>query len=384
MNSAITWHMITGEYPPQAGGVSDYSRVVARGLAAAGDTVHVYAPEFPENDSPDEGITIRRLPGHFGPRALAQLSRVLGRGPGDRILVQYVPHAFGFKAMNLPFCLWLFAHCRKFGGATVMFHEVQLGILAGDPARYRLIDAATKVMAMLATRSAARIFIATPIWEPLLRRYVPNQRPIVWMPVPSTVAVVDDHARVAAARRRWSADDYIIGHFGSYSPAIAAMLRATVPIILAADPDVTMLLIGTNGDAFRETLVKENPALANRIVATGRLPADELSLAISACEILVQPYPDGVTSRRTSMMAVLEHARAIVTTKGLFTESLWEQSGAVLLVETGDSSAFAAVVGKLLEDPVRRRRYASAAETLYANRFDVRHTIEGLRASGCA
>ncbi len=239
-------------------------------------------------------------------------------------------------------------------------------------------------MAMLAARSAARIFIATPRWEPLLRRYVPNQRPIVWMPVPSTVAVIDDRARVAAARRRWYADDHIIGHFGTYSPAIAAMLRATVPIILAADPDVTMLLIGTNGDAFRETLVKENPALANRIAATGTLPADELSLAISACEILVQPYPDGVTSRRTSMMAALEHARAIVTTRGLFTEPLWEQSGAVAMVEAGDSSAFAAAVGTLREDLVRRRHYASAAKALYANRFDVRHTIEALRGAACA
>ena len=43
MRSGIVWHMITGEYPPQAGGVSDYSRVVARGLVAAGDAVHVYA-----------------------------------------------------------------------------------------------------------------------------------------------------------------------------------------------------------------------------------------------------------------------------------------------------------------------------------------------------
>lgn len=384
MSNAITWHMITGEYPPQAGGVSDYSRVVARGLAAAGDTVHVYAPEFPENDSPDDGITIHRLRGHFGPRALAQLSRVLEHRPGDSMLVQYVPHAFGFKAMNLPFCLWLFAHCRKFGGATVMFHEVQLGILAGDPARYRLIDAATKVMAILAARSAARIFIATPIWEPLLRRYVPDQRPIEWMPVPSTVAVIDDCARVAASRRRWSADSRLIGHFGTYPPAIAAMLRAIVPAILAADSSVVMLLIGANGDAFRQMLLSEIPSLANRIVATGALPPDELSLAISACEILAQPYPDGVTSRRTSMMAALAHAQAIVTTRGLFTESLWEQSGAVALVEASDSSAFAFAVGKLLEDPVQRCRYASAAAALYANRFDVSHTIEALRGAACA
>ena len=102
-----------------------------------------------------------------------------------------------------------------------------------------------------------------------------------------------------------------------------------------------MLLIGANGDTFRETLVNANPTLANRIAATGKLPADELSLALSSCEVVIQPYPDGVTSRRTSMMAALEHARAIVTTRGLFTESLWEQSGAVLLAHAGDSRAFA-------------------------------------------
>jgi hypothetical protein len=84
------------------------------------------------------------------------------------------------------------------------------------------------------------------------------------------------------------------------------------------------------------------------------------------------------------MMAALAHAQAIVTTRGLFTESLWEQSGAVALVEASDSSAFAFVVGKLLEDPVQRCRYASAAAALYANRFDVSHTIEALRGSACA
>ncbi len=27
------WHIVTGEYPPQPGGVSDYTEAVARGLA---------------------------------------------------------------------------------------------------------------------------------------------------------------------------------------------------------------------------------------------------------------------------------------------------------------------------------------------------------------
>jgi glycosyltransferase involved in cell wall biosynthesis len=162
------------------------------------------------------------------------------------------------------------------------------------------------------------------------------------------------------------------------------MLRTIVPTILSVNSSVVMLLIGVNGDAFRQALISKNPALADRILATGALQADELSLAISACEILLQPYPDGVTTRRTSMMAALEHARAIVTTRGPFTEPLWERSGAVAMVEAGDSSAFASVVGELLEDRRGRCHYASAAKALYANCFDVSHTIKALRGAACA
>ena len=37
----MEWHLITGEYPPQPGGVSDYTRFLASGLADAGETVAV-------------------------------------------------------------------------------------------------------------------------------------------------------------------------------------------------------------------------------------------------------------------------------------------------------------------------------------------------------
>lgn len=378
------WHLITGEYPPQPGGVSDYSRVVARGLAAAGDEVHVYAPVCAEFDLRDDGVTIHRLRGGFGPSGLLQLARLIGGRSDHRLLVQYVPHAFGFKAMNLPFCLWLYAHARRNGGVTVMFHEVQLGVAPGASVRHRLLDKVTGVMARLVASSAAQIFVATPAWGAPLRKYISREQSVVWLPVPSAIPPIDDDARVARTRSAIKPDDgRIIGHFGTCPTAIAAMLRAIIPLVLASDSSARILLIGANGDAFRQLLARDSPALAPRIIATGALPADEVSLAISSCDVMMQPYPDGVSSRRTTIMAALDHARAIVTNAGSFTEPLWEQSGAVVLVRAGDTAGFASAVHGLSHDPIRRCRYATAAKALYAERFDSRHTIEALRAPAC-
>jgi hypothetical protein len=69
----VHWQLITGEYPPEPGGVSDYTRLVACGLAEAGDHVDVWAPPYAEPGSSDAGVNVHRLSGRFDPRALAVL-----------------------------------------------------------------------------------------------------------------------------------------------------------------------------------------------------------------------------------------------------------------------------------------------------------------------
>src|SRR5260370_24556491 len=94
------WAIRTGEYPPQPGGVSVYTRQAARGLAEAGDEVHVWAPASAGEAATDAGVQVHRLPDRFGSRGLRRLAAELNALPGDaRILVQYVPQAFGWKAM---------------------------------------------------------------------------------------------------------------------------------------------------------------------------------------------------------------------------------------------------------------------------------------------
>src|SRR5690606_13687540 len=50
------WHLITGEFPPAPGGVSDYTAAVALGLAAAGDAGDVWCPA--PGASPRPGVTV--------------------------------------------------------------------------------------------------------------------------------------------------------------------------------------------------------------------------------------------------------------------------------------------------------------------------------------
>ena len=112
-------HLITCEYPPQAGGVADYTRLVAEGLAAVGEEVCVWCPNAPESSTEAHvaaGVEVRREFGSFSPSDLARVGRLLDRQPAPRrLLVQYVPHGYGFRSLNLAFCLWLWTRAALKG-----------------------------------------------------------------------------------------------------------------------------------------------------------------------------------------------------------------------------------------------------------------------------
>jgi glycosyl transferase family 4/glycosyl transferase family 1 len=376
------WHLITGEYPPQPGGVSDYSRLVACGLAAAGDEVHVWAPECSAQRRNDDGVVVHRLPGHFGPRGLAALARSIDGSGQSRVLVQYVPHAFGFKAMNLPFCLWLFG--RRHSGTAVMFHEVMYPMRVSQPLKHNVIGLTTRLMAMLVVRSAERIFVATPLWAGLLRRLIGSHDSISWLPVPSNIPVVNDSAGVAAMRLAHSPNGApLLGHFGTNSGLMGHTAKDLLTPLLERFSDARMLLIGADSNNFRDRWVGANPGLADKVYATGALAPERLSLALQACDMMIQPYQDGVSSRRGSVMAALAHGRAVITTSGVATEPLWAQSGAVAMTPVDDHDAMQSLIARMVADEGERLRMASAAKKLYAERFALRHTIAALRSVEC-
>ncbi|MGZ3461552.1 MAG: glycosyltransferase, partial [Archangium sp.] len=265
----VSWHLLTGEFPPQPGGVSDYTWQVAEGLARAGCAVHIWAPGEWQETKPPEGVTVHRLPEGFGVRGLRRLERELAQLPGPkRLLVQYVPHAFGYRAMNVPFALWLAR--RRRDEVWMFFHEVCFPWGWKLPWRHNVLGAVTRVMAALALARADRVLVSTLWWNRLLHK-PPRRVPIEWLPVPSNLPTQPPASTVESIRAslRTDAEAVLIGHLGTYGDLIAGLLEEVLPALLREDARRVAVLAGRGGARFAEQLTRRHPELTGRVRALG-------------------------------------------------------------------------------------------------------------------
>ena len=328
------WCIITSEYPPIAGGVSDHTYLLARALADAGDTVDVWTPPGDRPATEQPGVTVHVLSSCFELDALKELRSMLRVLPADtRVLVQYVPTSFGWRMMNLPFA-WLL-YTQRWRGLDIYFHEVGFVVSRRQRMRRNVAGVVHLAMNWLTVRSAARVFVAIPEWERRLRRLglrsSDPDRLVTWVPVPSNVPDTADPARVKAIRdelRAYGASS-IVGHFGTFGRYHMAILLPTIVRVLDDGAARVMLLIGRNSTSMRDALLAERPDLSSRIVATGGLEPPEVSAHVAACDVLLQPYDDGASARRGSLMAGLALARPIVANRGFATGAVFSQRRAV-------------------------------------------------------
>jgi glycosyltransferase involved in cell wall biosynthesis len=380
--SACTWHLITSEYPPQSGGVSDYTYLVAHGLASAKDKVHVWCPTYLEESPQIPGVDVHRVMGRFAPIDLCNAGRELNRFQQPRrLLVQWVPHGYGYKSLNVHFCLWLWQRFVCCGDKIdLMVHEP---FLPFNKHSYRQSAAAAvhRLMTIILLRIAGRVWISTPTWRQFLLPYAMGRNiRFDWLPLTSNVPITNDEAAVSSIRAQYARGGVLLGHFGTFGPPIAPLVNAILPSLLRQMTNASVLLIGSGSGEFGSHLIQKCPDLRDRIHATGHVDApSDLSPYISACHVLLQPYPDGITSRRTTIIAALSHGRPIVTTSGMLTESFWEASGAVVMVPAGDVDAFVTAVLEVLNNPSQSASMGKSALDLYHRQFQLDHIIGLLR-----
>ncbi len=373
------WHLLTGEFPPDTGGVAHFTATIAGALAGRDLDVHVWAPATAAAGatSSPRTFSFHALSDRFGPRSRADLRAATA--PGDVILLQYVPNALGARGANVAFCRWLLAQSARGCDVRVMFHEPFFYFGWQSPAR-NVLALVQRAMAAMLLRAASVAYVSTWSWAPLLRRYAPACVRFAWVPVPSAVPVIHDAGEVRRLRTALDAS-LVVGHFSSYPEDVRRPLRLALQDILARHGDVAVLCIGRGGEQMVASMGGADP----RVHATGELDAARLSLAIQACDVFVQPYPDGATTRRTSLATLLAHGAAVVTTTGRHTEPLWTADGDVTAsAPAGNRQSLSAEVSRVLASAAYRRALGESARQFYARHLAPRRAVDALLNKGAA
>jgi glycosyltransferase involved in cell wall biosynthesis len=386
----MSWHLITCEYPPDIGGISDHTAQLAGGLAAADEEVHVWCPGRPGSAEVSrtsgrtdvagalhDGVRVHAVMGAFGLADLVRAGAALDACPGPRrLLVQWLPHGYGQRSLNLGFCVWVAGRARRGDRVDLVVHEPFLE-LAAQPVRHLVMALVHRLMTVVLLRAVHRVWVSTPAWEPRLRPFALG-RPldIRWLPVPGCESLRAAHASAPAAATRRP----LVGHFGSYGTLVTSLLEERLARVLAGRSRPDALLLGAGSEAFATAFLAAHPEFAGRVHASGVLPPQALAEMLASCDVLLQPYPDGITVRRTSAMAGLAQGRPIVTTTGHLTEPSWADQGAVALVPLVDVEGFAASAEHLLTDREARARLGARALEVYHDHFSVDRLVRTLRA----
>ncbi len=136
--------------------------------------------------------------------------------------------------------------------------------------------------------------------------------------------------------------------------------------VKATQPTALLLLIG-----FPAELLPESHLLSGRedVICTGFGSASEVSEFLSCTDIYLLPLDDGVSSRRTALMAALQHGLPVVTTRGLNTEPAFVAGLPVLLCSTNKPADFVRLVVELADNKALRQELGQKALNYYQANF---------------
>lgn len=363
--------LITGEFPPDQGGVGDFTLRLAEALAALGHDVHIITGPLP-SDAPCDRLpvpcAVHRVVPFWGWGCWREVLRVARRERIEVLDLQYQAAAYGMHP-----AVHFLPRPSARPPVVVTFHDLRVPYLfpKAGPLRWRIVR-------MLA--GCADGVIATNREDHLrLEREIPQER-LALIPIGSNIPPTPppDYDRVAE-RARWGvgSEDLLLGYFGflNESKGGEELIRALALLVERGVPAHLLMVGGREGTsdptnrayaAFIDGLIAEL-GLAERVHWTGYTDPEAVSAGLLATDVCVLPYRDGVSFRRGTLHACLAHGRAIVTTRPAVPLPEVRDGENMLLAPPRDRRALAETVLRLWRDPALRARLEAGARALSAD-----------------
>lgn len=360
--------LVTGEYPPDQGGVGDFTLRLGEALTALGHNVHIITGPLRHTDCEVRStLTVHRVVRRWGWGCWRAVLRVVRENGLEVLNVQYQAAAYGMH----PAVHFLPRPTRR-PPVVVTFHDLRVPYLfpkAGPLRRWIVYHLARSADAVIATNDED--------FQQLLTEARPRRLALI--PIGSNIPCAPPPGYDRAAERaRWGVgpDDLLLGYFGFLNESKGGedLIRALALLVEQGVPAHLLMVGGRVGTsdatnrAYAERVERliADLGLADRVHRTGYTTPEAVSAGLLATDICVLPYRDGVSFRRGTLHACLAHGRAIVTTQPAFPLPQARDGENMLLVPPRDPQALAGAVLRLYRDPDLRARLEAGANALAA------------------
>ena len=332
-----------------ADGIRDYAHLLLRSLRETG--LHAELFEWAEGRP---HVTNGRLRDDLATEKLAAM---------DVLVLQYNPFSFGRWgfAPELPLFLARLRTRRRRPRIAVMFHEMYVDMRSFS---WALMGSWQRAQ-LLAVQATADIQLCSiQRWTERLRRTALG-RPVHHLPVASNLPDARAHREQTRHHLGAEADTIVLSciglrHHGRLQEHVLASARKAATIV----PSVLLLNLGP-GERSAVRLA-ENVCVRS----TGFLPEHDIARHVAASHVFLAPYMDGVSTRRTTVMAALQHGVPVVGTAGHLTDDVLRDAPGFALVGLGPPDGFAQTVTSLVADPQRRAELSVGGREFYEREFD--------------
>jgi glycosyltransferase involved in cell wall biosynthesis len=373
--------LITGEYPPDQGGVGDFTRELGKGLAVLGHDVHVITSKWQvasgkrpiSNLQPP--VPVHREITGWSWGCWKQIRQIVQRERIDVLNVQFQTAAYGMR----PAIHFIPRHKDR-PPVAVTFHDLKAPYLfpKAGPLRWKAVEMmAQRADGVIVTNVEDEVRVANRSTERSRRSRKSQTANLVRIPIGSNIAPCLPGAYDRAIwRARWGIgpDDVLLGYFGFLNERKGGEdLVETLAALVARGVSAHLLFVGgrvgssdpTNAAYAQKVdrLIAER-GLSRRVHHTEYVPAEEVSASLEAVDVCVMPYRDGVSLRHGSLHACLAHGRPVVTTRPAVETPEFRDGENMLLAPAEDVAALADCVVRLASDADLRARLEKGAVRL--------------------
>ena len=245
-----------------------------------------------------------------------------------------------------------------------MFHEAFTPVI---DLRFAVMTTWQRAQLLALGRSADCLFFSLEAWTLRFARWFPGKC-LVHLPVGSNIPHVNMAREQARERLGVHPNTVVLGLFGTAHPSrMLKLTNQSAQAALAAGHDAVVLYVGPDGPLVEREL-RATPLIAS----AGGVASAEVSRRLSAMDVHLAAFVDGISTRRGTLMAGLQHGVATVGTSGRLTDSVLREADgtALLLAPVESAEKFHDCVLRLIRDRDLRQKIGVGGHELYSREFD--------------